>query len=550
MFLRVHRRFLTPLIPACYNNQIIKNTSSGNIGIKLEVAFLTFNKYTDMRQCYYLLALLLISSCGSYFPVSYNSQPTTEFRGETYDQIVENEFKNTTDHPLSTFAIDVDGASYSNIRRMINDGHLPPPEAVRIEEMINYFNYDYPEPTGDNAFSISTEVGSAPWNQDHQLLHIGIQGKHFEPEQAPSSNLVFLIDVSGSMDAEDKLPLLKKGFQLLVEQLDEDDFVSIVTYSGKTRIELEPTRGSEKDKILRSISGLKAGGYTAGGKGIQKAYKLALENYNEFANNRIILATDGDFNVGVSSDEGLIDLIESKRDQGIYISVLSFGTGNLRDSKMEKIADHGNGNYFYIDNLLEAQKVLVTELNSTLHTIAKDVKIQVEFNPSNVYAYRLIGYENRILAAEDFNDNTKDAGELGAGHSVTALYEIVPSGTEMVAGLFDTDPLRYIYNENVPSVRKDELLTLKLRYKEPDATQSQLVSSVVNVDDISSSSSNNFMFSASVASFGMLLRDSAYKGNSDYTLVKALANAGESSDEYGYRAEFLRLVEHAQLLQK
>ena len=504
-----------------------------------------------MKKCYYLFALFLMSACGSHYPAMYEANPeTVKFQGDVYDIVSENRYKNPSEEPLSTFAIDVDGASYSNIRRMITDGTLPPPEAIRIEEMINYFNYDYPAPTNGVPFAVTTEVAPAPWNPDHQLVHIGLKGREFESDELPPNNLVFLIDVSGSMRDDDKLPLLKKGFRLLVDQLREDDYVSIVTYSGRTAIALPPTPGNEKKRILLALESLEAGGATAGGKAIKKAYKLARKQYNSFANNRVILATDGDFNFGVSRDDELIDLIETERESGINISVIGFGSGNLRDSKMEKIADHGNGNYYYIDNMLEAKKVLVSEINGTLHTIAKDVKIQVEFNPANVQAYRLIGYENRMLISRDFNDDRKDAGELGAGHTITALYEIVPAGTHMMAGIFDTDPLRYQYRKPNRTVLEDEIMTLKLRYKSPENTYSDFISSVLTSQDVSSTGSQNLTFAASVTCFGMLLRDSQYMGEANYELVKQLAASSSGSDSFGYRAEFMKLVEHAELLDR
>ncbi|NEQ84171.1 MAG: VWA domain-containing protein, partial [Moorea sp. SIO2I5] len=343
---------------------------------------------------------------------------------ENYSPIDENAFKRVKHNPLSTFAIDVDTASYSNLRRFLNNGQLPPTDAIRIEELINYFNYDYPEPESDRPFSITTEISQAPWNPTHQLVHIGIQGEKMAIEDLPPSNLVFLLDVSGSMNSPNKLPLLKDAFRMLVNELREEDQVSIVVYAGAAGMVLPPTPGNQKDKILTAIENLNAGGSTAGGAGIKLAYKLAHNNFIKSGNNRVILATDGDFNVGVSSDTELVKLIEQKRKKGVFLTVLGFGTGNLQDSKMEKIANKGNGNYAYIDNELEAKKVLVNEIGATLLTIAKDVKIQVEFNPAKVQGYRLIGYENRRLKDEEFNDDTKDAGELGAGHTVTALYEI------------------------------------------------------------------------------------------------------------------------------
>ncbi|NEQ13580.1 MAG: VWA domain-containing protein [Moorea sp. SIO3E2] len=465
---------------------------------------------------------------------------------ENYSAIDENAFKRVKHNPLSTFAIDVDTASYSNLRRFLNNGQLPPTNAIRIEELINYFNYDYPEPESDRPFSITTEISQAPWNPTHKLVHIGIQGEKMAIEDLPPSNLVFLLDVSGSMNSPNKLPLLKDAFRMLVNELREEDQVSIVVYAGAAGVVLPPTPGNEKDKILTAIENLNAGGSTAGGAGIKLAYKLAQDNFIKSGNNRVILATDGDFNVGVSSDTELVTLIEQKRKKGVFLTVLGFGTGNLQDSKMEKIANKGNGNYAYIDNELEAKKVLVNEIGATLLTIAKDVKIQVEFNPAKVQAYRLIGYENRRLKDEDFNDDTKDAGELGAGHTVTALYEIIPVGAKTNVKLPDIDPLKYQSNA-ASTTNSKELMQVKLRYKEPDGNTSQLltyplVDKAVKLED----ASDNFKFSAAVASFGMVLRDSPYKGKASFDQALQLAKESEGVDLEGYRAEFIDLVESAE----
>lgn len=467
---------------------------------------------------------------------------------EQYDAISENVFNWTQKTPLSTFSIDVDGASYSNVRRMITDGYLPPVDAVRIEEMINYFSYNYPLPSGNDPFSVHTEVAPAPWNPEHHLVQIGIQGKKIETENLPPSNLVFLLDVSGSMSSDDKLPLLKKGFKLLVNQLREEDYVSIVVYAGSSGLVLPPTSGFDKETILNALDKLQSGGSTAGAAGIRQAYQVAMRNFRKDANNRVILATDGDFNVGVSSDDALVKLIEEKRKHGIFLSVLGFGTGNLKDSKMEKIANHGNGNYYYIDNLLEAKKVLVSEMGGTLHTIAKDVKIQVEFNPQNVQAYRLIGYENRLLADEDFNDDKKDAGELGSGHTVTALYEVIPVGVDIDENLTDIDPLKYQVPSNPVNGYSSEIMTVKLRFKKPDGDQSKLLSTVVTKNQITEMPSENLSFASSVASFGMLLRDSKFKGDASFEMVKELARNGKGEDHQGYRAEFIKIAELAELL--
>ncbi|NEO06127.1 MAG: VWA domain-containing protein [Moorea sp. SIO3I8] len=465
---------------------------------------------------------------------------------ENYSPIDENAFQRVKHNPLSTFAIDVDTASYSNLRRFLNNGQLPPTDAIRIEELINYFNYDYPEPESDRPFSITTEISQAPWNPTHQLVHIGIQGEKMAIEDLPPSNLVFLLDVSGSMNSPNKLPLLKDAFRMLVNELREEDQVSIVVYAGAAGVVLPPTPGNQKDKILTAIENLNAGGSTAGGAGIQLAYKLAQNNFIKSGNNRVILATDGDFNVGVSSDTELVKLIEQKRKKGVFLTVLGFGTGNLQDSKMEKIANKGNGNYAYLDNELEAKKVLVNEIGATLLTIAKDVKIQVEFNPAKVQGYRLIGYENRRIKDEDFNDDTKDAGELGAGHTVTALYEIIPVGAKTNVKLPDIDPLKYQSNA-ASSNNSKELMQVKLRYKDPDGNTSQLltyplVDKAVKLND----ASDNFKFSAAVASFGMVLRDSPYKGKASFDQALTLAKESEGVDLEGYRAEFIDLVESAE----
>ncbi len=472
-----------------------------------------------------------------------------DFNTEEYDRIYENPFLLAQQNPLSTFSIDVDVASYANIRRFLNDNLLPPPDAVRIEEMLNYFSYDYPAPTGEHPFSITTEASQSPWNPAHKLVHIGIQGKEIATEKLPPSNLVFLFDVSGSMNTPDKLPLLKSAFQLLVEALSPQDRVAIVVYAGAAGQVLPSTPASEKQTILDAIERLEAGGSTAGGAGIERAYQIAKENHIPGGNNRVILATDGDFNVGPSSDAALVRLIEEKREGGVFLSVLGFGTGNLKDAKMEQLADKGNGNYAYIDNMLEAKKVLVSEMGGTLYTIAKDVKIQVEFNPALVKGYRLIGYENRIMAAEDFDDDKKDAGELGAGHSVTALYEIVPidASTEIKA------PSELKYQATVPTnaAASKEIMTVKFRYKQPDSDQSQLITQVVpNAGVAPGATSDNFRFSAAVAGFGMLLRDSKHKAATDYGLVLRLANGAKGPDAHGYRAEFIRMVEKAQLMDK
>ncbi len=479
---------------------------------------------------------------------AYDSEYYPPWNTEEYATIHDNIFHNPLQVPLSTFAIDVDAASYSNVRRFINNGQRPPKDAVRIEEMLNYFDYDYPAPDGQKPFSIYTEVGPAPWNPVHQLVLIGLQGKEIAHEDLPPANLVFLVDVSGSMAAPNKLPLLKSAFRLLANQLRPQDKVSIVVYAGAAGLVLPPTPGNEKSTILQALDKLEAGGSTAGGAGIKLAYNIARDNFMEGGNNRIILATDGDFNIGASSNADMERLIEKERQSGIFLTVLGFGMGNYKDSKMEILADKGNGNYAYIDNMREAKKVLVNELGGTLFTIAKDVKIQVEFNPARVQAYRLIGYVNRKLEAEDFNNDQKDAGELGAGHTVTALYEVVPTGIPFTGGSVDT--LKYQPNP-LPADRGygNELLTVKLRYKEPAGQVSKLLQTTVKTTDRRlSKTSDNFRWAAAVAEFGMVLRDSEYKGNSNPEEILKLARSARGRDPYGYRQEFIELVELAAAL--
>ncbi len=466
---------------------------------------------------------------------------------ESYARIEENDFRLVSASPLSTFSIDVDRASYANVRRFIQSGTKPPVDAVRIEEMINYFPYEWNVEAGDHPFQLLTEVWDAPWKPEHRLVRVGLRAPAVETEHLPPSNLVFLLDVSGSMNWPDKLPLLKKAFALLVDQLRPQDRVAIIVYAGAAGLVLPSTPGNRRGKILEAVERLEAGGSTAGGAGIALAYDVARKHFIEGGNNRVILATDGDFNVGASSDGEMVRLIEEERDSGIFLTVLGFGTGNLKDSKMEQIADHGNGNFHYVDGLLEARKVLVEEMGGTLFTVAKDVKLQVEFNPARAAAYRLIGYENRLLADEDFNDDTKDAGELGAGHAVTALYEVVPAGLPVPRGV---DPLRYESTagpqppvETPPGAFEDELLYVKVRYKDPDGSESRLLAHAVA--DRSRSPSRSFRFAAAVAGFGMLLRDSPHAGRFTPDDVISLAEGGRGDDPRGYRGEFIRLVEAA-----
>lgn len=475
-----------------------------------------------------------------------------DFNREGYDHISENKFLKVAENPLSTFSIDVDAASYSNVRRFLNNGQLPPAGAVRIEEMVNYFHYEYPQPDNNEPFSINTEISDAPWNKEHKLVLIGLQGKKIPTDNLPASNLVFLIDVSGSMSDPNKLPLVKASMKMLVDQLREQDKVAMVVYAGAAGLVLPPTDGSQKNKIKEAIDKLESGGSTAGGAGIKLAYKTAKEYFVKGGNNRVILCTDGDFNVGESSDDAMERMIEEERKSGVFLTVLGYGMGNYQDSKMQKLADKGNGNHAYIDGISEAKKVLVNEFGGTLFTIAKDVKLQIEFNPAKVQGYRLIGYENRMLAKEDFNDDKKDAGELGSGHTVTALYEVIPVGIESDF-LKSVDSLKYQKNV-VPlskSSHNDEILTVKFRYKAPDGDVSKMIEHPVRDKQIAiGKTSENFRFAASVAQFGMLLRNSAFKSSASFDNVLSLARKAKGSDDEGYRAEFVRLVESAQLLAK
>ena len=467
-----------------------------------------------------------------------------QWNTEEYKRLQENNFQEVRTSPLSTFSIDVDTASYSNIRRFINSGGLPPVDAVRTEELLNYFTYEYPQPTGEHPVAVTTEIGDSPWNPERKLLLLGLQGKNIATENLPPSNLVFLIDVSGSMWSPNKLPLLKTAFKMLAQQLRPQDRVAIVVYAGAAGLVLDSTSGSEKREIIAKIDSLQAGGSTAGGAGIKLAYKVAKEHFLEGGNNRVVLATDGDFNVGASSEGELSRLIEGYRDDRIFLSVLGFGMGNIKDNKMEMLADRGNGNYAYIDNALEAKKVMVSQLAGTLYTIAKDVKVQVEFNPAKVKAYRLIGYENRALADRDFNDDRKDAGDMGAGHSVTALYEIIPAEDKNFVS--SVDPLVFQKPQSVPS---NDWLQIKVRYKQPQANDSSLMTARVPDGSATSSlSSENFRFAAAVAEYGMLLRNSEFKGQSSYLQALTLARGARGLDEQGYRAEFIKMLEVSQIL--
>lgn len=457
---------------------------------------------------------------------------------ESYAEIHENQFNRVTINPLSTFSIDVDKASYSNVRRMINNGEKIPFDAVKIEEMINYFDYNYPQPSDQHPFSINTEVTHTPWNKNTKLVRIGLQGKSFQQEELPPSNLTFLIDVSGSMGAQNKLPLLKSAFKLLVNQLRKQDKVAIVVYAGAAGVVLKPTSGNKKEVIINALNNLESGGSTAGGKGIELAYKLAEKNFKKNGNNRVILATDGDFNVGASSNKEMEELITEKRKSGVFLSVLGFGYGNYKDAKLEILADKGNGNHAYIDTMQEAQKVFGNEFGGTLHTIAKDVKIQVEFNPNTVKGYRLIGYENRMLDDEDFIDDTIDAGELGAGHKVTALYEIVLAGDESKF-LKAVPKLKYT-SQKTNDTNNNELFTVKFRYKKPSEKESK---EMVHIQENQILQATQDMeFASAVALFGMKLRKSKYTKEVTTDVILELAKKGRGEDVEGYRAEFIRLV--------
>jgi Ca-activated chloride channel homolog len=468
------------------------------------------------------------------------------FNTEGYDAIVENPFLDARQNPLSTFSIDVDTASYANVRRYLTQNTPPPPASVRIEELVNYFDYSYAPPEGDDwrerPFAAHTEVAVCPWKPEHKLLKIGLKGWDMPPAQRPAANLVFLVDVSGSMRPPNKLPLLKEALRLLAGRLDERDTVSMVVYAGSSGMVLPPTNGENRQAILDAINRLESGGSTNGGEGIELAYRTAVESFIQGGVNRVILATDGDFNVGLTDRGGLDTLIEEKAKSGVFLSVLGFGMGNIKDGTLEALSNKGNGNYAYIDSIAEARKVLVDGMAGTLVAIAKDVKVQVEFNPARVGAYRLIGYENRILRAEDFNDDTKDAGEIGAGHTVTALYEIVPAGVP-----FETppvDPLKYQQPAGATDMAApDELLTLKLRFKQPDGDVSKLLEFPVTDSSAAfEAASADFRFAASVASFGMLLRGSQHAGASDWDRVREWAQAATGEDSFGYRTEFLGLV--------
>ncbi len=461
---------------------------------------------------------------------------------EDYGVLIENEFESPKQSPLSTFSIDVDNASYTNIRRFINNGQKVPKDAVRVEEMVNFFKYNYAQPKDKHPFAIHTEYSECPWNENHKLLKIGLQGKEIPTDDLPNSNFVFLIDVSGSMRSQNKLPLLKESMKVLVNQMRKDDKVAIVVYAGAAGLVLPPTSGNKKETIINAFNNLQAGGSTAGGAGIQLAYKIAQENFIKGGNNRVILATDGDFNVGASSDNDMERLIEEKRKSGVFLTCLGYGMGNYKDSKMETLANKGNGNYAYIDNIQEANRFLGKEFKGSMFAIAKDVKIQIEFNPKHVQSYRLIGYENRKLRPEDFKNDAIDAGELGSGHTVTALYEIIPTGVKSDY-LKEVDGLKYSNVSNNQNF-SEELATIKFRYKKPDGEKStEMVETIKNETIALAKTSDDFKFSSSVAWFGLKLRDSKLISNKSIADIKNLAKQGKSNDAEGYRSEFIRLVD-------
>lgn len=522
-----------------YQTKLIKYTGQEKLDAKLNKAL----KGIEAQALNYLQETAAVNSIATRIVIMQQAPPT-----ESYASVAEHRFVSPRLNPLSTFGIDVDAASYSNVRRFINQGQLPPPDAVRVEEMINYFQYDYPAPKEGEPFSISTELSTAPWNAEHRLLKIGLQAKKIDASKIPSSNLVLLIDVSGSMNAYNKLPLVKSSLKMLISQLRPADKVAIVSYAGAANVALEPTSGKNKQVILDAINTLQAGGSTAGGAGIKLAYDLAASHFIRNGNNRVIMATDGDFNTGQSSDLEMQKLIEEKRKSGISLSVLGFGMGNYKDSKMELLADKGDGNYAYIDNISEGRKVLVTEFGGTLFTVAKDVKLQLEFNPSKVQAYRLIGYENRSLNAEDFNNDFKDAGDLGAGHSVTALYEIIPHGVKSHF-VGSVDNLKYQTNSPAGSNYGNELVSVSMRYKQPGSIESRLIKRTVNDTAVPlERASSDFRFAAAVASYGMLLKKSEFIPRYTLGMAAELATKAINEDQEGFRSEFVRLVRASSLL--
>lgn len=527
------------LIFSLKNYQLLEKTISKDsiINVQLNRAFTKHEQIATHPQGYPAPNMSIDRAAYAAPLMRLSSEPSTE----EYRSIGENIFHNTQQNPLTTFSIDVDRASYSNVRRMLNLGQFPQRDAVRIEELINYFDYQYPQPKGEHPVAIKTELSESPWNPGLQLLQVGLQAQTIPADNLPASNLVFLIDVSGSMNTANKLPLVKEAFKLLVNQLRPQDRVAIVVYAGAAGAVLPSTSGQQKATIKDALDKLSADGSTAGGEGIKLAYHIAQEHFVKEGNNRVILATDGDFNVGISSEGELQKLIEEKRKSDIFLSVLGFGMGNYKDNKMETLADKGNGNYAYIDNLQEAQKVFVHEFGGTLFTVAKDVKLQLEFNPKFVKGYRLIGYENRMLQNEDFHDDKKDAGEMGSGHSVTALYELIPNGLESKY-LKQVDELKYQKTSPLQN-NSDEVLTIKLRYKKPDSETSKLFQTSVSNKPIAfQKASADFRFAAAVAEWGLLLRNSDFKGNANHEQIIEIAQKALSYDPEGYRSEFIRLV--------
>ncbi len=498
-----------------------------------------FSKSERKKPKYNVVSSALQATCAGVSISGYSGSDQQDHRSqESYDQIIDNRFASATHKAISTFSIDVDRAAYSNVRRYIDDGGLPPPDAVRIEELLNYFSYDYPQPESDVPFATYSELSSCPWNDKHQLLRIGVQGKNVDMGKLPPSNLVFLIDVSGSMNSENKLPLVQKTLKYLVAQMRQEDYISLVVYAGAAGVVLPPTSGKQKNIIINAIDGLSAGGSTAGAEGIELAYELAKKTYRVQGNNRVILATDGDFNIGISSDEGLVKLIEKRRDDGIFLSVLGFGMGNYQDAKMQKLADSGNGNHAYIDNMQESMKLFGDEFGGTLFTIAKDVKIQIGFNDKKVAAYRLIGYENRMLETEDFSDDAKDAGELGVGHSVTALYEIIPHG--MDSDMLPTTDKDDGKMEKYTPYTKGELASIKLRYKDPLGSVSRLIES--SISDNIESPTDDQRFAAAVVEYGLVLRDSEYKGSANLNSAISRAKNAKGIDADGLRSDFVKMM--------
>jgi len=508
-----------------------------------EVVVMEYANVSKQKMASPVSNLRISADYSVYAPASQAYSFDSE-KNEEYSSFAENRFKDAKSDPLSTFSLDVDVASYSNVRRMINQGQKPEKDAVRVEQFINYFSYDYPNPSGKHPVNIITETQPCPWNKQHLLVRIGVKAKEVPSENLPPSNFVFLIDVSGSMFTPNRLPLVKSSLKLLTNNLREKDRVSIVVYAGAAGEVLPSTSGADKQKIFEALDKLEAGGSTAGGAGIELAYKVAQKNFIKDGNNRIILCTDGDFNVGVSSEKGLENLIEEKRKTGVYLTVLGYGMGNYKDSKLQILSQKGNGNHAYIDNLQEANRVLVQEFGSTMYAVAKDVKMQVEFNPAYVSAYRLVGYESRLLNKEDFNDDTKDAGELGAGHTVTAFYEIIPVGVKNTFG--GVDELKYqtiSSTGSVQGIRNNEMMTVKLRYKPLDSENSIMMEVPVLMNDRKKTPSADFIFASAVAMFGQLLRNSDFKGTATYNDVVALARQGFDDDRHGYRHEFVRLAE-------